>query len=164
MRLLSLTAMVLLACRPATSVEAEPPPVSVHAVDAAPPETVTVAPEVAPPPPVALSGHDWLEPVGDDARELGKVSIPQGATNHRPVMIALHGAADRAEWSCAEWRGVTGDFPFIVCPRGDRSGFYYDAPRKTQADLQLAIGEVRQRFDGWVEALEVPGRRPRGWW
>lgn len=143
-RTLVSVALLLAGCQRATAPEAEPP-VAIHTEDPVDAAVATV--EAAAP----LSGHDWLEPVGDDARELAKVSVPQGATNHRPLMIALHGAGDRSEWSCGEWRGVTRGFPFIVCPRGDRSGFYYDAPKKTEADLQLAIGEVRGRFDGWVE-------------
>ncbi|HEX7601378.1 MAG TPA: hypothetical protein VF316_07235, partial [Polyangiaceae bacterium] len=73
--LVSLAALVLLACQHTTApdpaevaIQAEP---TVAAVDAG----------------VPLADHDWLEPVGDDARELAKVSVPLGATTQRPVMV-----------------------------------------------------------------------------
>ncbi len=134
----------ILACRPSVPDGSTEPSIR--------PEPAVV-PDAAPP---ALTGHEWLEPLGDDAHELAKVSIPQGTTTARPILLAFHGAQDRAEWSCGEWRGVTNAFPFIVCPRGDKSGLYYDAPKKTYADTELAIAEARNRFAGFVDARDPP--------
>jgi pimeloyl-ACP methyl ester carboxylesterase len=30
----------------------------------------------------------------------------------------IHGAGDRPDWQCGGWRRATGEFPFVVCPRG----------------------------------------------
>ncbi len=46
------------------------------------------------------------------------MSLPTGATGKRPVVVVIHGAGDRPEWQCGGWRRATGEFPFIVCPRG----------------------------------------------
>ena len=46
------------------------------------------------------------------------MSLPTGATSKRPVVVVIHGAGDRPDWQCGGWRRATGDFPFIVCPRG----------------------------------------------
>jgi hypothetical protein len=65
-----------------------------------------------------LTDAIWLErfdlPNGDRAF----VSVPLGATEPRPVMVAVHGAGDRPEWACGGWRGITDAYPFIVCPDG----------------------------------------------
>ena len=139
-----LGSLFLAACQTAAAHGADkrdPPPTT-----SAPADATDVTDAGAP-----LLGHEWMEAVGDDAHEVGKVTVPIGATSRRPVVVALHGARDRADWACGEWRVILHGFPFVVCPRGDRSGSFYDAPAKTQADLQLAIAEVRNRFDGWVE-------------
>lgn len=138
--------LALIACQRASAVQVDPPPAVVTTQTTTPhlvevPDASTLAP---------LTGHEWLEPVGDDARELAKVSIPENVTTRRPLMIALHGAADRSEWACAEWRGITHDVPFIVCPRGDRTGMYWGTPQSTLDDIRLANIEVHSRFDGYV--------------
>jgi pimeloyl-ACP methyl ester carboxylesterase len=46
------------------------------------------------------------------------MSLPTGATGKRPVVIVIHGAGDRPDWQCGGWRRATGEFPFVVCPRG----------------------------------------------
>jgi predicted esterase len=63
---------------------------------------------------------DWLE--GLESPIKGYVSPPTGATEPRPVVIAVHGAGDRPDWACSEWRAIFGPVPFIVCPRGSPLG------------------------------------------
>ncbi len=46
------------------------------------------------------------------------ISLPTGATGKRPVVLVIHGAGDRPDWQCGGWRRATGEFPFVVCPRG----------------------------------------------
>jgi hypothetical protein len=49
-------------------------------------------------------------------------SPPIGATDPRPVVVALHGGSDAPEFACGEWRGTFGPWPFILCPYGVRFG------------------------------------------
>jgi hypothetical protein len=53
-----------------------------------------------------------------DAGEDAHVAVPLGATTPRPVVIGVHGAGDRPEWSCAEWSATTGGRAFVICPHG----------------------------------------------
>jgi hypothetical protein len=50
--------------------------------------------------------------------EEAHVAVPLGATTPRPVVIGVHGAGDKPEWSCAEWSFTTGGGAFVVCPHG----------------------------------------------
>ncbi len=81
------------------------------------------------------------------------VSVPRGATEPRPLVVALHGNFDRPEWQCEVWRAATAGYPFILCPRGvprrdapkalDR--WEYSMP-KFEAELDAAVAALRQRF------------------
>ncbi|MDC0744866.1 hypothetical protein [Polyangium mundeleinium] len=46
------------------------------------------------------------------------VSLPNGATSRRPVVIAAHGNYGRPEWQCQAVRDLFEDRAFILCPRG----------------------------------------------
>jgi predicted esterase len=86
------------------------------------------------------------------------ISVPNGATEPRPVVLALHGNFDRPEWQCEVWRGVTRGRAFVVCPRGIPRP---DAPRSldrwtygkgsdVRAEVEAALAAVRARFEGYV--------------
>lgn len=82
------------------------------------------------------------------------VSVPLGATSRRPIMVALHGNYDRPEWQCEVWQGITGGFPFILCPRGiprddapkSENRWTYGGLKKTQDELMAGIDALRARF------------------
>ena len=82
------------------------------------------------------------------------VSIPSGATEPRPVVTALHGNFDRPEWQCEVWRGITGAYPFILCPRGIPRGdapkswdrWTYGAMQKVKAELYAGLDALEKRF------------------
>ncbi len=117
------------------------------------------------------------------------VSVPNGATTVRPVIIVLHGAGDRPDWNCDAWRHITGAQGFVLCPRGD-----YDPAGSTASDrrftlrggahlrdyVQASLDALAARFSGYVDlerpivtgfslgateiaqlALSDPGRFPR---
>jgi hypothetical protein len=127
-------ALLLMSCTP------KPPPLLHADLPASPPlETTVVDAGLAP-----LEGYEWLHPIGANGRDIARVSMPLGSTTTRPWMVALHGAGDRAEWSCGEWRAVSGAYPFIVCPRGDASGYYWGKPKDTTTDIGNAIGALRE--------------------
>jgi predicted esterase len=89
------------------------------------------------------------------------VSVPNGATSRRPVLIVLHGSGDRPDWNCDAWRHITGARGFVLCPRGA------DEPRESTKDdrrythrggaylrdhVEAAIGALRARFADYVDA------------
>lgn len=62
-----------------------------------------------------LSGTSWLSEVGPQG---ARVSVPLGATQARPVIIALHGDGDRPEWACGSYRHLSANRAFVLCPAG----------------------------------------------
>jgi hypothetical protein len=99
-----------------------------------------------------LAGHSWLEDVEAEAPSgsPGKLSVPLGATSKRPSMLGLHGAGDRAEWSCGEWRGVTDAFSFVFCPHGNASHIYWDSPQATRAQIAQAESYLERVFANYL--------------
>ncbi|MGH7438720.1 MAG: alpha/beta hydrolase, partial [Polyangiaceae bacterium] len=88
------------------------------------------------------------------------VSVPNGATSPRPVIVVLHGTGDRPDWNCDAWRHITGARGFVLCPRGD-----YVPPESTPGDrrftlrggahlrgyLEAAFDALATRFAGYVD-------------
>ena len=130
-------------------------------VDAAP------APPPLPPPPLPppadadsglapLTDHVWLEQMDLENGDAAFVSVPLGATEPRPIMVAGHGAGDRPEWACGAWRGVTGSWPFIVCPRGPpyapdpHGGRNWPSAKILIRVIDEALPAVRARYGKYV--------------
>jgi len=65
-----------------------------------------------------LSGFSEHFELLDGKDKLGFVSVPLGAREPRPIMIAIHGGSDKPSLACSAWRGITEAYPFVVCPRG----------------------------------------------
>jgi hypothetical protein len=101
-------------------------------VASAPGAPAPVAPRGSEPPPApaaeAPDGADALAPLADpegrvhvlalEGGEEAHVAVPLGTTTPRPVVLGIHGAGDRPEWSCGEWSVVTRGRAFVVCPHG----------------------------------------------
>jgi hypothetical protein len=91
------------------------------------------------------------------------VSVPLGATEPRPIVVALHGNFDRPEWQCEVWRGVTKGFPFVLCPRGiprpdappplDR--WTYGKGTDVRREIDAALSALTARFGAHVAALPL---------
>jgi predicted esterase len=106
----------------------------------------------------------------------------------RPVLLVLHGNADRPEWICPVFAQLAAHRAWVVCPRGvlrrdvpaqlDRWNFGTMAAVRTEADA--ALEALKARFPGRVDldkpviagfslggylssrlAVEQPGRFPR---
>jgi poly(3-hydroxybutyrate) depolymerase len=155
----ALLSLPLLACASDPSALASPTradgggAVTISPSPTAAPATVTTsgdAPPHAPPALAPLSNHEWLEAISAPRDEVAKLSVPNGATNPRPIMVGLHGGGDRAEWSCGEWRGVTAAYPFIVCPHGGPTRTYWDTPKNVMSQIDGARAEVNRSFAGYV--------------
>jgi predicted esterase len=77
------------------------------------------------------------------------VSVPNGATTRRPVLVVLHGIGDRPDWNCDAWRHIIGARGFVLCPRGQ-----YEPESSTKDDRRFTLrGKVRAHVEGALAAL-----------
>ncbi len=83
------------------------------------------------------------------------VSLPLGATSPRPLLVAAHGAGDRAEYHCELWRSIVQDRAFVLCPQGRRTdervppadaAYYYPDHFALDKEVQAAIQALRERY------------------
>jgi poly(3-hydroxybutyrate) depolymerase len=128
------------------------------------PPSASAAASAAPPkklPP--LRAESWLMELPLDGGAAASVSVPLGATEPRPIVIALHGAGDRPEWQCGTWRGIADNRAFVVCPRGvPHPDFPVSAPRYTwtnvagtETALRAALRALKARFGEHVASGSV---------
>ncbi len=90
----------------------------------------------------------------DGKDEIGVVSVPLGAREARPIMIALHGGSEKPERACPEWRAVTEGYPFVVCPRGwggNESRLGWRGASDTNQRIARAVAATKRTFGAWVE-------------
>jgi len=85
------------------------------------------------------------------------VAVPLGATSPRPIAVVIHGARDRAEWQCGNFRGLLGGRAFILCPRGvlasaDGSLYGLGGFDDNSAELRAALAALKARFGAHVAA------------
>jgi predicted esterase len=107
---------------------------------------------------VALSPLVTLPVAGHDA---AIVSVPRASSSPRPLLVATHGAGDRAEAHCKAWRDIVGDRAFVLCPQGrrtdervppDRAGYYYPDHLALDREVRAAIQALRERYGELVDA------------
>jgi len=106
--------------------------------------------------PLAASG--WLVDLELPGFGKAALAVPLGATGPRPIVIALHGSADRPEWVCGAFRSIAGPAPFVLCPRGvERSDFSapdlrysFGPPETTARELRAALTELKRKFGAYV--------------
>ena len=100
----------------------------------------------------------WLEPLDLGGGDSAVVAVPLGATEPRPILLAVHGAGDRPEWACGGWRLGNDAFPFIVCPRGSRlasGSFAWGSAGQIERVSLAAVDAVRRRFAPYVEGTKL---------
>ena len=152
---LILSVLALLSCRRSTN-SAAAPEVSVEpaAATAAPSASAPPADSAAPPAGLEpLSGVAWIEHLDLDGGHEAYVCPPIGAREPRPLIVAVHGAGDRAEWSCGGWRMVAGEYAFVVCPQGmkmDSMRFAWDSAETIRRRVASAIVAARARFAAYI--------------
>jgi predicted esterase len=101
-----------------------------------------------------LDEAEPLVPLEVDGYAPAVVAVPQGATQPRPLVVALHGNFDRPQWQCEVWREVTGGYPFVLCPRGTRRAdvaksmdrWTYAGGRPAEKELMAAIEALSARY------------------
>jgi hypothetical protein len=98
----------------------------------------------------------WMQ-VWDEGSDRIHVAIPTGATSKRPVIVAVHGAQDRPDWSCAEWFGSIGGFAFVVCPRGvayadgsETQSFVWTSAEQIVRASERALAAARAKWGAWM--------------
>ena len=157
-------ALVISSCRGSTSSDAAPKgspalaaasapasavaaPASAAAASAGPSASVS-APTLPP-----LFGVAWIEHLELEGGHDAYVCPPIGAREPRPLIVAVHGAGDRAEWSCGGWRMVAGEYAFVVCPQGmkmDAMRFGWDSADTIRRRVASAVTAARARFGEYI--------------
>jgi poly(3-hydroxybutyrate) depolymerase len=149
-----LTLLTLLGCTPLHPTPNDSPAPE-SAPESAPAPAPAPAPALPPIPPDPLFTNLVAPPFPEAV-----VSVPNGATSARPLIIVLHGTSDRPDWNCDAWRHITGARGFVLCPRGD-----YDPRESTPTDhrftlrggahlrayIDAAIAALSARFQGYVD-------------
>jgi hypothetical protein len=110
-----------------------------------------------------LAASSWLIDLDVPGFGRSSLAVPLGAKSARPIVIALHGSADRPEWACAALRSIAGPAPFVLCPRGvARADFPASDARYTFAtvsdtarELRAALAELKRRYGVYVAAGPV---------
>lgn len=95
-----------------------------------------------------LAGDAWLVKLELEHGDVAFVAPPLGATQPRPIMLGVHGAADRPEWACGGWRNVTDGSVFVVCPQATASAgaFSWSSADQLERVSREAIEAVRARW------------------
>lgn len=86
------------------------------------------------------------------------VTPPIGATAPRPLVVGVHGAGDRPEWSCGGWRLASLSNAFVVCPQGNEmtpQTFAWASPQVLATRVEAAVAAVRAKYGDYVEAAPM---------
>jgi predicted esterase len=124
------------------------------------PDAAVDPPAPSAPEPLAPLWNDaWLVPLGIDGFLPALVALPRGAREPRPVLVALHGLGDRADWICGSYAGITIAHPFILCPAGipmPGTGLYtLGTQDKTEDEIRAGVRALRDRYGPYVAAGPV---------
>jgi hypothetical protein len=82
------------------------------------------------------------------------ISIPQGATGPRPIVVATHGMWDFPEGLCDDQRWIFHDRAWVVCPRGrpmpDKT-FRYDGVDALTKEIDADVAALVAAYPGYVD-------------
>lgn len=96
----------------------------------------------------ARSWAVWLQVPGFGR---ARVAVPLGARSARPLVIALHGDADRPEWPCGSYHHAGSQRGIVLCPDGEAhpGGVLrgLGTPRRTSQELRAALPALKGRFE-----------------
>lgn len=167
---LLIAALTLAGCRQPANAEATPPngATASAATSAAAPASVSPAASATAPAaaPAAASGTGaaraelpplfgvaWIEHLELEGGHEAYVCPPVGAREPRPLIVAVHGAGDRAEWACGGWRMVAGEYAFVVCPQGvkmDPTRYAWSSGETIRQRVASAVVAARARFGEYI--------------
>jgi predicted esterase len=138
--------LLAMACR-----SSAPAPATLEATEG-PDVPVTTSANIdapAAPPSMEPLGGEWMEHIDLPAGGIVYVAPPLGATEPRPILVAVHGAVDDPGLICSAWRLVTDVYPFVVCPGGSKIGKgKYAWPSSDAIDqaVDAALAAVRTKY------------------
>lgn len=142
----ALAPLLLLVAACSSRLDPPPSPTSPSSNAPAPP----VTPASAQPAPLEPTRGEWLQPLFDaEGKLVAKFSPPLGATDRRPLVVALHGGGDAPEYACGEWRGSFGSWPFILCPYGAKVGknlYGWSSGSAARKALEHAVEVLAQQY------------------
>lgn len=78
------------------------------------------------------------------------VEVPVGATEPRPIVVAVHGHSVRPEHTCKQWRQASGGRAFVLCPHG--------LPADAKPDQVVTLGNeayTLREIDAGLAALQA---------
>ncbi len=90
----------------------------------------------------------------DGKGRIGVVSVPLGAREPRPILIALHGGSEKPERACRAWRTITEGYPFVICPHGrggNEARLGWSNAADTTQRIARAVAVTKKTFGSWVE-------------
>jgi predicted esterase len=86
------------------------------------------------------------------------VTPPIGATAPRPLVVGVHGAGDRPEWSCGGWRLAAQSNAFVVCPQGNKltpQTFAWASPQVLATRVDAAVAAARARYGPYIDSTAM---------
>lgn len=163
--LCAVATLALQACRsqpaPAPPASASVPPAVTPVASPAPSAAPALPSPTSPPSPPGLTPlvSAGLVTLAVPGYGEAVVSVPVGASERRPVALALHGNFDRPEWQCDVWRRITQGRVFVLCPRGvprrdvprEMDRWEWSSLAKTKAELLAALAALRSRYADYVQ-------------
>jgi hypothetical protein len=102
-----------------------------------------------------LEGN-WLVQLDLEGGGKAYAALPIGAREKRVVVVGVHGAGDRPDWSCSEWQAVTAGWAFVVCPIGVPhpaypNTFVWGSAESIAKSAEKAVAALRSRYGAWMD-------------
>jgi predicted esterase len=154
-RALFLAFCVLASCRsspelPRNSRERSSPGAEVARLEPHPTTATDTQPVSARLPPLA---GVWIEQLSDGQHPV-VVMPPLGAVAPSRLILGVHGAGDRPDWSCGGWRLAAQVSAFVVCPEGSamtRQTFAWVSPQQLGERASAALAVAQARYAAYVD-------------
>lgn len=149
----SLACVALFGCRNSPEVP-QASPEAPQALSEAPPPSARASASAELPQLAPLSG-EWLEQLKDGEQQPVFVTPPLGAIAPSRLIVGVHGAGDRPEWSCGGWRLASQASSFVVCPQGSRmSGetFGWASAKQLAERVDASVRATKARYELYVAA------------
>lgn len=139
------------------------------------PDTSRDTPELAP---LSTAAAVILLPL--DGYGPTTVAVPLGATERRPIVVALHAHAIHPEHACARWQHAAYGWPFVLCPWGlparakGPQAVTLGSADYTEREIGAGLSALRAQFGAYLSegplliagwslgadvAVEVAGRK-----
>ncbi|MBS2015887.1 MAG: hypothetical protein JST00_23570 [Deltaproteobacteria bacterium] len=116
--------------------------------DGATPSSAAVGPSLTP-----LEGP-WIRELALSQGRKAYVAAPPGAREPLPVLVAVHGAGDRADWACSEWTAILAGRAIVVCPEGrpsqGKGTFAWGSAQHIVENVEAALEATRATFGAHV--------------